>query len=258
MIGKLVIRASFVALLAGAPGAAVAAPLNYATVAVYDENVFQANAVDATAAGSNVTLAQFSLDVAAAFAANNGGVVTFDDGGATPDTAGDQFFTATYGVAQSASLVVTRIDSANFFNNNNNNAPALSGSATTNANGNYLGLAGAAPWAASFSRPLEQWGVTAISRNAERRGVLTINLTNSTSVAFPEETIGAVNDDTFFGYKAPAGVGIASVSWNDGGSGFSRFDDMAFIVGVPEPAAAALAAMGLLCLRATRRRRTCV
>ena len=254
MFSEMTVRVVTVAVVAWCATAAHGAALNYATVAIYDENVFQANAVDATAAGSNVTLVQFTADVAAAFAVNLGGVVNFDDGGAAPDTAGDLFFTATYGAAQSSSLVVTRTDSANNFNNNNNSAPALSGSATTNGNGNYLGLAGLAAWSASFSKPLSEWGITAISRGAERRGTLTIGLSNATSVVFPEETIGATADDTFFGYKAPAGLGITSVSWADGGSGFSRFDDMGFVVAIPEPGAVGLALMALsaLCARCRR------
>src|SRR5262245_6707786 len=44
-------------------------------VGVYDESTVQANAVDLLAPGSGTTIAQFKLDLAAAFAQNLGGII---------------------------------------------------------------------------------------------------------------------------------------------------------------------------------------
>ena len=51
------------------------------TVGVYDENTTQANAVDFEATGSNISLSQFTTEIADAFANDQGGV---NDGWVSP------------------------------------------------------------------------------------------------------------------------------------------------------------------------------
>ena len=216
----------------------------FATVGVYDENTVNTNAVDEVAAGTNVGttglisggatgLSLMSTDFLNAFNNNTGGVVNFDTITNTIDQANFKQFDAAFGTDLSFTLSVNRInapgDNTSGLNTNNNNT-VLSGA-------NYLGISGtASPFTIAFSRPLSEFGISALSRSAQRTGVMTINYTDATTYVFPSQVIGATNDDTFFGLKAPAGKKIASFTWASSPvTDFVRWDDMAFVVANFQP-----------------------
>ena len=69
------------------------------TSGVYDENVNQPNAVDRTAQGSTIDVAQFTADVADAYAADHGGVLT-------GRSVGSRVFWGTYGQSNSKTMYV--------------------------------------------------------------------------------------------------------------------------------------------------------
>ena len=230
------------------------------SVATYDENVNQPNAVNTTAAGSNISLSDFTAAVAAAFANDTGGVANFD---------GDNFFVSpsdtldiTYGTSGSETLVTS-------FNSPNNN-PLLSRSgspsngAVSISNGSVL-QANVQDFTLGFATPLQAVGFTALSRQAgqPRTINLTVNLTDDGNAAtadtfvFPAEVVAAINaagarDDTFFGYEAPTGRSIASIFIDNSGPAF--YDDLGFITVVPEPASLGLIGVGTLLILGRRRR----
>ena len=227
--------------------AQVAGPV-YPTSAMYDENTVVANAVDAIAAGTNQGTTGlisgganalsdfFATDFQTAWTQNTGGVIGFDLVVAASELT-NRFF-ATYGASNQFLFTVTRSDTSGPGGlNTNNNGNVISGSATTS---NYLGNSGDPSWDMTFNPPLVEFGITAVSRGADRQGVMTINFTDgSTPYSFGVENLGATADDTFFGYKATGGKLISSVSWltynpatnlpDPTNTGlFVRWDDLAF------------------------------
>jgi hypothetical protein len=214
-----------------APSSAHAIFGTFPSSGVYDEQLTNEgnnlmNAVDAEAAGNNVTLAQFKLDVETAFSANKGGVVGFDNE-TNPTEIVDTQFVALFGADLSFELLVSRQDGAFGLNNNANN-DVISGH-------NYLGIQGSAsPVNLGFSLPLETFAITALSRGGDRNPVLTIKYDNNTTQVFPTETVSAAVDDTVFIWKAPTGRTITGINFTIA-DGFVRFDDFAFVVANFQP-----------------------
>lgn len=220
----------------------------FATVGVYDEQVVNMNTVERIAAGTNVGtlgtgntgliadgadgLAIMTPRFAAAFAGNTGGVVNFDSITNTIDQANFRQFDAAFGTDLAFTLSVNRInapgDNTSGLNTNSNN-PVISGA-------NYLGISGNAAFTIAFSRPLKEFGITAVSRNAQRTGTMTITYTDTTTFVFPSQVLGATDDDTFFGHIAPGTKKIASMSWLSAPAGdFVRWDDLGFVVADFQP-----------------------
>lgn len=250
MTVKLLVRSSLRILsAAGAIGlaASMSAPAfaifgTFSTSGVYDEQITNEqgpgngssnfmNAVDAEAVGNNVTLAQFKIDVQNAFNTNKGGVCSFDNDTNATNNA-DKQFVALLGSNQATQFTVTRdptpLNSTNFGLNNNFNNPTISGF-------NYLGISGdATPVLLNFNLPLETFAITALSRGGDRTMILTINYDNGTNHVFAEEALGALDDDTFFAWKAPVGRTITGVQF-DNNSGYVRYDDMGMILANFQP-----------------------
>ena len=244
----------------GMVGRSDSAQAAFITTGEYDEQTFQANAIDTEATSNNLTLADFKTDVATAFQADLGGVIPFDDFGSFAGTS----FQVNYGVNQNKTLTVTRglasgaAGTAPNFNMGNSDATvsSVSGSAAADANRRYLASSSGdgSDWRLSFSEPLLEWGFTVLSRSdgANRTVALSIILDDNTSVPFTQETIAATGDDTFFSYKAPAGRTIKNVVSLQ--SGLMKWDDMGFIV-VPEPSSILTISVGLIVLGRLRTKR---
>jgi hypothetical protein len=220
----------------------------FATVGTYDEQTVNTNAVDRVAAGTNVGtlgtgstglisdgatgLSLMAADFSTAFNNNQGGVVNFDTITNTIDQANFKQFDAAFGTDLAFTLSVNRInapgDNTSGLNTNSNNT-VLSGA-------NYLGISGNAAFTIAFSRPLKEFGISAVSRGAQRAGTMTITYTDASTFVFPSQIIGATNDDTFFGHVAPAGKKISSFSWLSSPAGdFVRWDDLGFVVANFQP-----------------------
>jgi hypothetical protein len=240
--------------------------ITYAGVGVYDEsltviapnlisNQIDTNAAAGAGAGTNVSVAQFTTDVLTAFNADAGAVVNFDGAALTTE----KTFDVTYGASQANTLTVTLttlaggVPAFNFQTGGDASSVPVSGT-------QYFGLSTGSDYGLTFSTPLVEWGLTALSRTASRTvNAITITLDDASTYVFSNEAIAAstsgVNgpDDTFFGYSAPTGRTISSVAID--ASGTMRWDEMGFIV-VPEPNAWLLGGIGLVGIAGARKRRS--
>lgn len=241
----------------------IAHAVTYTGVGIYDESAtiiapnLTSNQVDTDAAvgvgsGSNVSVTQFAADVLSAFNSNMGGVVNFDGLALTTEKS----FDVTYGVSQVNTLTVTLTTLAggspsfNFQTGGDANSVPVSGT-------QYFGLSSGSDFGFTFSVPLVEWGLTALSRTQARTvNSLTITLDDASTYVFSAEAIAASTsgtngpDDTFFGYAAPAGRTIVAVAID--ASSAMRWDEMGFIV-VPEPSSMVLIAIGAIGLIIRRR-----
>jgi hypothetical protein len=207
-----------------------------------------------------LSVGNMALDVATAYASNNGGVIDWE--GANGWIANGQNLvsqTVSYGTAQANLLTITRIDTnpASLFG-----PTTLSGTPTTSGT-NYLGFAGvSSPVVLNFSKGLDSWGMTELNRGASRTVTFSFTLLNGTVINYaPEIQNPSGNNlvaDNWFGISVNDLNPITSVSFT--ADGFVRFDDMAFIVSltpIPEPATSAILGLGsLVGIMALRRRRS--
>jgi hypothetical protein len=240
------------AVLVSMAGLAQAA---FLTTGIYDEPV-NLNATDTLATSSNRSILQFTTDMAAAHASDLGGVVNFDTASndadlstsLVPGDPGRGSFTARYGVSQSKTLVVSRLEynPVGPFNGMNQNIvnERISGDGA-------MGLSGLGAYTLSFSSPLKLWGITAMSRTGDRTGTMTITHTDNSTFVFDAQnpTGNADANDTLFAYAAPGGKSIARVNWN---GPFLRWDDMGFVV--PEPSSIVLLSIPAIGLLPKRRK----
>jgi hypothetical protein len=73
------------------------------------------------------------------------------------------------------------------------------------------------------------------------------------STAVLTDTVTAnTQDDTFFGFTAPAGVTITKLTIGAGTDNYFAIDDLAFVI--PEPSAVLMGAAGMMGLMIRRRR----
>ena len=287
---SLALAAAGVAVLPAASASA-----SVVTTGTYDENVVRANTVDASATFASATgvgsaanvldVATFTSAVAAANAAGFGGVVGFDaltdtvDGGSA---AGFSGFTANYGT-KTLSIMQGNPATNGYFaisqTSNSGSRESISGSAdgpqgqlryenpTGNPPGrNYNFTLGAITGGAT-NEAVVSFGATILGKNVADGLVLAATATFSDgstviSNGLPDDN-SADNSmgDTFYGFTAPAGTSIVSVSIpygtavNNAGD-FPGLDDVGFVtavVPVPEPATLSLLGLGGLALLRRRR-----
>jgi hypothetical protein len=241
------------------PAAGADRPFN--AVAAYD-STSNANQVDSNATGNPITSAAgtdvlgFTSSVAAAFAASRGGVIDFDVPLSTilpSDTV--RFVYA--GGAKSLAVTPSR-----------DMRTASYGSATAISGANQFDLPDAVDNQQSFTLTfgpitggepdefIRAIGFTANSRNNLAPTVsMTVGYSDGSSSAPLSRamTAGAALDDTFYGFEAPAGLGITSLTVDR--TLRVPFDDFGFITAVPEPTSATLLAVGAAGLLIRRRRR---
>jgi hypothetical protein len=231
---------------------------NYPTVGTYGASTN--NAIDYTASGSTVSLAEMRADVGAAFEANAGGVFQCEVLGGTS-------FKFALGSAQTKLLAFHRgagtqegisapspwalpVSGHTVWSNANN---ATAASLYTGA---WI-LDGLTTGGAPGERIVE-FGITVLSQN-KSPGPTPIDYgTMSVTVGFSDGSSATAQrwiheapgeGDTFYGFRAPAGLAINTftVSASAPNSGYNNifFDDPAFVTSayVPEPAAAGFLAV---------------
>lgn len=225
-----------IGILAASIAAASAASYVDDTVGVVNAN----GRVVLEATGNSLTLAQFTVDMATAFANNTGGVWDFD--GTAFSVENGETVTLNYGTSLNSNLVLTL--SGNNINQSFQGGEATSGSAV-------LGLGGDAT-TRTFTpdKPLLTIGFINTDRgDASRIPVLTVTFQDSTTAS----TSGANADNWYFhGLSGTEANPITSFSISQ--NNFVRYDDLGVVV-VPEPSSALLLASAGIGLAAQRRRR---
>jgi hypothetical protein len=221
---------------------AVSAAVMVSTTGVYDE-LTTVNSVDRNA--GSITAAQFTADVAAAFAADLGGVIDFDDAGFENNNTGP--ITADYGLTDSSTISITI---PNTFNSQSSSTISqISGS-------DYFLNSSATDLTTTFGfdgQGVTQLGFTVLGRSSGVDSTVTavatysdLSMSSTLSADFTSDSTFATQD-TFYGFAAPAGLTIDSVVINYTGTGDTRrgLDDLGFITVIPEPTSALAAAAGL-------------
>jgi hypothetical protein len=253
--------ASFLSMaIAAAMSPVASAAIITNTSGVYDEQITQANAVDATAttptSGSPtlVPLSTFTTDVATAFAAGTGGVINFDD--VTTAVSSDTTISAKYGPGFNSTLNVSGAS----YQVDMSQAVAIGATPISGAiylrNGSSTGNQSYA-----FDQLIKEVGVTVLARSVSRSITATVTYDDATSAAIGPFTVAANTGsgatsapDTFFGFAAPSGKSITKLTLAAGANNFFVVDDLGFIT-VPEPASMGMlgvAAMAMLVRRGRR------
>jgi hypothetical protein len=122
------------------------------------------------------------------------------------------------------------------------------------AGGGYMGITGdGSPCTLVFSsNPLSAFGITGLPRGSSRATNIVFTLSDSTTFTTSNDLI--TTSAVFYGYQAPSGLSITKVQINNP-NGVNRFDDLAFVVAVPEPASLILMGLSGVSLLVLRRRR---
>lgn len=240
-----------VALLACAQGAAFGA----STVGTLTANPPPVGIVDSpnnVGHANFMTLSAMSNAVGTAFANNTGGVIDWE--GANGWVANGQNLnshTVSYGVSQANSLSITLSNSQTFGPTTLNNSPV------TTSGTNYLGFQTGSPNRLDFSAGLTAWGIAQINRNASRDVTFSFILADGSIINYALQNQDPLGNGqgafNWYGFQTSAANPLVGVSFI--ASGFTRFDDMAFIVApVPEPSVAAI--LGLASLAGMMRLRS--
>lgn len=240
-------------LLAGTTNSALAA---MTTVGVLNPTPPVVGVVDSPNNVGNASflkVATMTTAVANAFNNNTGGVIDWEPANGWVANAQNALFqTVSYGTAQSGLLTITRNDGAGA-----TFGPTTAGGSPTTSGVNYMGLQTASPVTFTFSSGLTDWGMTQINRFASRTVTFSFTLADATVVNYAAETQDPLANNSaannWYGFHAAASNPLVGVTFT--ANGFTRYDDMAFIVAPTVPEPGNLAVLGLGALAGVLRRR---
>lgn len=233
----------FVGILAASITAASAANIVISPLAI--TGTLNVNVTPSTEnTGNTITAGVMTTDVLAAYNNNTGGVWTFDTSFAA--ASGDTF-SLSYGASQTSTLVLTYID------NTGGGTAQATGNPVYASGTNFMGFSGATPFTRTFTpdQPLQSIGIFELNRfDAARLFTFSATFADNSVV-----TTGVGNGGSTYwnGFTATGTNYIKSFTITGSGTGLTRYDDMAFVVAVPEPSSAAL--LGLVGFGAILRRR---
>lgn len=254
------------------------------TTGIYDEQEAQPNSINfemgyssnatwttgigqTLGAAQIVSLADFKTNVADAFAAGRGGVITFD--GVDPAAYnGVQSFDISFAEGTKQVTLTNRIDGTYSISPPSNNRTAISGDQFLSTGGNphfdfdFTAFNGFEP-----NEQVTSIGVTLLGRGGNGTGrnfrviaFYTDGINNGSSSTFRTFDMqnGNGTQDSFSGIVAPAGHWITSLRVHSDNSIFTSIDDLTFTTAIiPEPGTYALlfGALALTAATLVRRRR---
>ena len=235
----------------------------FIAVGDYDEQTNSSNSVDIEATNNNISLADFKTLVTDKFADGLGGVINFESyvDAQNPWTTDRPNFNVSFA---SGTKTLTIARTAGNFGWGAGNEFAISGSGVNS--GRWIAFASpASPATFTFSMngdaaPVVAWGITGIARSTARTYGASVTLNDDTVVQIGTHSVPAssLTDDVFFGYQAEIGKTIKSVTLTSlnqsNAAATSGWDDMAFVLAVPEPTSIYLFSLGSFALVAIRRR----
>jgi hypothetical protein len=197
------------------------------TVGIYDEDVVNANTVDAVAGGSSLTLAETKALVASAWAADTGAVWNMDIAKAGEWDSGRYYdFALLYGAAQNKTLTLT-MSSVHYENH------LSMGSATyAKISGAFMASGANLDRVWDVSEPLSMIAISQMFRDTSRSFRLMATLQDNTTIATTSTTAGV---DTLHVLTATADNPIVSFTFDN--TNYNGYDDLAFVVAVEPPPA---------------------
>ncbi|HEY1922355.1 MAG TPA: hypothetical protein VGG44_06280 [Tepidisphaeraceae bacterium] len=215
------------------------------SVGVYDENVIQPNTVDFEATGNTLPLSRMEKDVQIGFPLDDAGVLNGDIAGLYSFGADQTKSLEIYSTVTNQSLSVGYLGLTSIFGTPISGYSAFSVVAPDHY---FMGLTyGALP-----GEHITEFGLTVLSNPRADLGIVYVSVDLSDGTAqTAERHIAASNagGDTFYGFAAPQGVGIAGFSINTSQveSFTLRFDDIGFVTSaLPEPSALGLLVPAIL------------
>jgi len=184
----------------------------------FDENITNANTVQRTATGSNLTRAEFEALVEQGYVDGQGGIVNFEQ-----DISATNILEVHYGshkmILNFSNAVDTAVDTQE----------SISGTRGLDA-GDGAGQSG---WEIQFDPMPDLFGIVAVDDD-DRTVDAVITLDDDSQVVFDRMTTDGV--DALFAYQAPEGRKIKAFGFTS--SSWTRWDDLAFFLEEPVPPSA--------------------
>jgi hypothetical protein len=252
--------------LASFLSAAAASAAAYTAVGVYDEQAVRANFVDfyvttqtttpTATSGAADPLDGYKTAFSTAFTSGFGGVVNFD----LSDVSNQTSIEAAYGSNKILNIGVANGFRAVEFGTDTEISGTRSGIFLNNTGGDTTGgtFTFGSITNGLANEAVVQFGLTFLGRDITETITGFATYSNSTTSASLSRSISSGDtQDSFFGFTAPTGLSIASVTFSGTGTRGKTFDDFGFVTAVvPEPTSLGLLGVAGMALASRRRRQS--